>query len=327
MPRTVTVTPRSWPMAQVFRIAHGARTEARVIEVAIAEGDAVGRGECVPYARYGESQESVAAQIQAVQGALEAGAGRDEVQGLLPPGAARNAVDCALWDLEARLTGTPVWQLAGLPEPKPLLTAYTIVIDEPAVMAKAAADAAAYPLLKIKLGGGDDLARLQAVAEARPDARLIVDGNEGLDARTLPALLEAARSWRIEVIEQPFPAADPAALRKIAAPVAVCADESFHTSADIETIVQGYDAINIKLDKAGGLTEALKAVRMARTAGLGVMVGCMVGSSLAMAPAALLAQLADWVDLDGPLLLAQDRDPCLTYDGPLLHPPTAPVWG
>lgn len=327
MPRTLTITTRSWPMAQVFRIAHGARTEAKVIEVTVGDGAAAGRAECVPYARYGESQESVAAQIEAVRGALEAGADRDAVQELLPPGAARNAVDCALWDLEARQTGLPVWQLAGLPEPGPLLTAYTIVIDEPAAMAAAAARASAYPLLKIKLGGGDDLARLKAVAEARPDARLIVDGNEGLDARTLPALLEAARSWRIEVIEQPFPATDPAALRRIAAPVAVCADESFHTSADIETIVQGYDAINIKLDKAGGLTEALKAVRMARTAGLGVMVGCMVGSSLSMAPAVLLAQLADWVDLDGPLLLAQDRDPCLSYDGPRLHPPTSAVWG
>jgi L-Ala-D/L-Glu epimerase len=245
----------------------------------------------------------------------------------MPPGAARNAVDCALWDLEAKQTGVPVWRRAGLPQPRPLTTAYTLVIDEPQAMADAARAAAGRPLLKVKLGGGGDLARVRAVSEARPDARLIVDGNEGMDAASLPALLEAARDLRIEVIEQPLPAASPVSLTRFAAPVAVCADESFHTSADIDTIVQGYDAINIKLDKTGGLTEALKAVRLARAVGLKVMVGCMVGTSLAMAPAVLLAQLADWVDLDGPLLLDKDREPGLSYDLSTVWPPDPALWG
>jgi L-alanine-DL-glutamate epimerase-like enolase superfamily enzyme len=315
-------------MAGVFRIAHGARTEARVVVAELADGQgAVGRGECVPYARYRETAETVRAQIEAVRGALEAGVDREALQQLMPPGAARNAVDCALWDLEAKQTGVPVWQRAGLPPPRPLTTAYTIVIDEPEAMADAARAAAGRPLLKVKLGGGGDLARVRAVSDARPDARLIVDGNEGMDAASLPALLEAARDLRIEVIEQPLPAASPVALTRFAAPVAVCADESFHTSADIDTIVQGYDAINIKLDKTGGLTEALKAVRLARAAGLKVMVGCMVGTSLAMAPAVLLAQLADWVDLDGPLLLDKDREPGLSYVLSTVWPPDPALWG
>ena len=316
-------------MAGVFRIAHGARTETRVVVARLTDRatGAVGRGECVPYARYGESAETVVATIESIRTAIEAGSDREALQALLPAGAARNAVDCALWDLDARRTGMPVWQLAGLPAPKPLATAYTIVLDDPDRMAQAARLAAGRPLLKVKLGGGGDLERLQAVARARPDARLIVDGNEGMDAVTLPALLSAARDLRIEVVEQPLPAADPASLGRLAAPVAVCADESFHTSSDIERIVRGFDAINIKLDKTGGLTEALRAVRMARAAGLRVMVGCMVGTSLAMAPAVLLAGLADWVDLDGPLLLAKDREPGLRYDLSTVWPPGPELWG
>jgi L-Ala-D/L-Glu epimerase len=324
---TLTVEDQVWPLKAVFRIAHGARTEARVVGVDLDDGQHRGRGECVPYPRYGESPASVIAQIEAIRPDLEAGAGRDAVQHLLPPGAARNAVDCALWELDARRAGVRVWELAGLPAPGPVTTAYTIALDTPEAMAASARAAALYPLLKVKIGGAGDLDRVAAVALARPDARLIVDANEGLDAESLPRLLDQARDWRIEVIEQPFGSPDDRRLSRIAAPVAICADESFHVAADIETVIAGYDAVNVKLDKAGGLTEAIKAVHAAREAGLKVMVGCMVGSSLGAAPAALLAGLADWVDLDGPLLLASDRPVPLVYHGALLQPADRQTWG
>ncbi|MCU0881575.1 MAG: dipeptide epimerase [Hyphomonadaceae bacterium] len=324
---TVTVTEQVWPLKAVFRIAHGARSEARVVTVELGDSNHRGRGECVPYARYGESPASVIAQIEAIRTDLEAGAGREAVQSLLPPGAARNAVDCALWELDARRAGVPVWQLAGLPGPAPVTTAYTIALDAPEVMADAARAAGAYPLLKVKIGGAGDLDRIAAIVAARPDARLIVDANEGLDADSLPHLLDQARDWRIEVIEQPFGASKDSRLSRIAAPVAICADESFHVAADLETVIAGYDAVNVKLDKTGGLTEAIRAVRAARDAGLKVMVGCMVGSSLGAAPAALLAGLADWVDLDGPLLLAADQPVPLVYHGAMLQPASPQTWG
>ena len=317
----------SWPIAGAFRIARGARTEARVVTVHLRHEDASGRGECVPYARYGESPESVLAQIEAVRGLIEGGAGREALAKALPAGAARNALDCALWDLEAKRAGAPVWALAGLPEPGPVTTAFTLSLDEPAAMAQAARAVADYPLLKLKIGGADDLARIAAVAAARPEARLIIDANEGLSPETLPVLLKQARALNVELIEQPFPAADDAALEQIAAPVTLCADESLHVSADIERLARRYDAVNVKLDKTGGLTEAITTIAAARAAGMKVMLGCMVGTSLAMAPAAMIAGLADWVDLDGPLLLAQDRVPGLRFEGATLHPPPRALWG
>lgn len=316
-----------WPIAGAFRIARGAKTEACVVTVRLTQEGATGWGECVPYGRYGETPESVLAQIETVRPLIENGPDRVAIGAAMPPGAARNAVDCALWDLEAKRTGTPVWALAGLPEPGPVTTAFTLSLDEPDAMAQAARAAADYPLLKLKIGGADDLARIAAVAAARPDARLIIDANEGLSPETLPVLLKQARALNVELIEQPFPAAEDAALEQIAAPVALCADESLHVSADIERLARRYDAVNVKLDKTGGLTEAIITIAAARAAGMKVMLGCMVGTSLAMAPAAMIAGLADWVDLDGPLLLAQDRVPGLRFEGATLHPPPRALWG
>jgi L-Ala-D/L-Glu epimerase len=317
----------TWALRGVFRIARGSRTHAQVVTVTLNKDGAIGRGECVPYARYDETADSVAAQLEAIRPKVEAGIDITTAQTLLPPGAARNALDCALWDLEAKKTGKRVWELAGMAAPKPVLTAYTISLDEPEVMAAAAIAAEGRPLLKVKIGGAGDIERVRAVVKARPDARLIVDANEGLSEESLPELLAQARDLNIDVIEQPFAAKQDYRLGQVAAPIAICADESFHTSADIEHLLQNYDAVNVKLDKSGGFTEGLKAVRDARAAGLRVMVGCMVGTSLATAPAVLLAQLADWADLDGPLLLDKDRDPGLYYDGSILHPPTSEVWG
>ncbi len=316
-----------WPIAGAFRIARGAKTEACVVTVRLTHDGAAGWGECVPYARYGETPESVLAQIEAVRSLIENGADRVALGHAMPPGAARNALDCALWDLEAKRAGAPVWALAGLPEPGPATTAFTLSLDEPDAMAQAARAAAGYPLLKLKIGGAGDLARLAAVAAARPDARLIIDANEGLNPETLPVLLTQARALNVELIEQPFPADADVALEQIAAPVALCADESLHTSADVERLARRYDAVNVKLDKTGGLTEAIATIAAARAAGMKVMLGCMVGTSLAMAPAAVIAGLADWVDLDGPLLLAQDRVPGLRFEGATLHPPPRALWG
>jgi L-Ala-D/L-Glu epimerase len=323
----MTIESQVWPLKGVFRIARGSRTEAHVVVVTLQQDGAIGRGECVPYARYGEDQASVIAQLESVRSAVESGTNHQAAQKLLPAGAARNALDCALWDLEAKRAAKPVWQLAGMKAPKPILTAFTISLDEPEAMALAAQAAAGRPLLKVKIGGAGDLDRVKAVAEARPDARLIVDANEGMSMETLPDLLAQARSLNIDVIEQPFAVSKDSKLGQLAAPIAICADESFHTSADIEHLLQNYDAVNVKLDKTGGFTEALNSIKMARAAGLRVMVGCMVGTGLVTAPAVLLAQMADWADLDGPLLLEADRDPGLHYEGSILHPPSAALWG
>jgi L-alanine-DL-glutamate epimerase-like enolase superfamily enzyme len=261
-----------------------------------------------------------------VRGQVEAGLDRPGLQAALPAGAARCALDCALWDLEAKQTGKPVWQLAGLPEPRPVETAVTISLDTPDAMAEAA-KAAPSQLLKLKLGGPDDLDRLKAVHAARPDARLILDGNEGLAADTYPALARAAARLGTVLIEQPFPAGRDDALLKRPGPVAVCADESAHTSADIQMLAKSYDAVNVKLDKAGGLTEALAMVRAARQSGMGVMVGCMVAGSLSMAPAVLLAGIADAADVDGPLWLADDIADGLVFNGGKVSPPSAALWG
>ena len=316
----------STPLNAAFAISRGAKTSAETVRVRLTDGDNAGRGESVPYGRYGETVDSVLAEIEAARDAIEAGISREALQSLMKPGAARCAVDCALWDLEAKKTGKLVWQLAGLPEPRPVETAMTITLDAPEAMADAAR-AAPGRLLKLKLGGAGDLARLQAVHAARPGARLIADANEGLSPSDLPALVKAAAELGVVLIEQPLPAGQDEALLKRPGAVALCADESAHTSADIQTLARYYDAVNIKLDKAGGLTGALAMAREARGAGMGVMVGCMVASSLAMAPAVLLAQLADVADLDGPLWLAGDIEGRLTYTDGRVAPPEAGLWG
>ena len=314
---------RRFPLARTFTIARGGRDTAEVVELRLTRDGAAGRGECVPYARYGESVDSVIAQIRA----LPAGIGRAELQTALPAGAARNAVDCALWDREAKRTGRPVWDLAGLEAPGPVTTAYTLSLEPPEAMRAAAAEAADRPLLKIKLGSEDDLARLEAVRAGAPRARLILDANEGWTPEGYAALAPELARLGVEMVEQPLPAGADAALADLPRPVPVCADESVHTRADLPRLAGRYDMINIKLDKAGGLTEALALAGAARAAGLRLMVGCMLGSSLAMAPAVLLAQGAEVTDLDGPLLLARDRQDGLIYERSRLHPPAPALWG
>ncbi|MFN3910923.1 N-acetyl-D-Glu racemase DgcA [Hyphomonas sp.] len=324
--RTLEIAPVSSPLRAAFAISRGAKTQAHTVQVRLTQGEHAGRGECVPYARFGETVESVAAAIEGMRGAVEAGLGRTELQTALPAGAARCALDCAMWDLEAKQSGRPVWQLADLPEPKPVETAVTLSLDTPDAMASAAL-AAPGSLLKLKLGGPEDLDRIKAVHRARPGARLILDGNEGIDAAAYPGLARAAAGLGAVLIEQPFPAGQDEALNKRPGPVAVCADESAHTSADIQRLARCYDAVNVKLDKAGGLTEALAMVRLARQSGMGVMIGCMVAGSLSMAPAVLLAGLADAADVDGPLWLEQDIADGLVFTGGRVAQPTPALWG
>lgn len=312
-----------FPIAGTFTIARGSKTEAQVVTVSVLRDGVTGRGECVPYARYGETAEGVLAQIAA----LPAGIGREALQDALPPGAARNAVDCALWDWQAKATGLRVWHLAGLPAPGPCVTAYTLSLDTPDAMRAAAARHAHRPILKIKLGTPDDMPRLEAVRAGAPAAAIIVDANEGWDARTYAELAPHLLRLGVRLVEQPLPAGDDEALRGMVRPVPVCADESCHDRDSLAALTGKYDVVNIKLDKTGGLTEALALRAAAASAGFGVMVGCMVGSSLAMAPATLLAQSAAFVDLDGPLLLGEDRDHPLRYDGAGVHPPSAELWG
>jgi L-alanine-DL-glutamate epimerase-like enolase superfamily enzyme len=319
----ISVQRDVFPLAQVFRISRGARTEAQVLTVRITSDGAVGWGECVPYARYGETLESVTAEIEGL-GAVD----RASLQEALPPGAARNAVDCAIWDLEAKLAGKRAWQLAGLSAPGPEITAYTLSLDAPEAMRKQAAENAHRPLLKTKLGGGDeDVARIEAVRAGAPDARIIVDANEGWTPELYQTLAPVLVRLGVEMVEQPLPAGADDALLKLDRVLSVCADESCHDRASLPGLKGKYDMVNIKLDKAGGLTEALALRAAALAEGYQVMIGCMVGSSLAMAPAVLLAQGAAVVDLDGPLLLAEDRDPPLTYDEAGVHPSDAKLWG
>ena len=324
--RNLEISAISSPLKRAFTISRGAKTSAETVRVTLTENSVTGRGECVPYARYGETIASVTAAIEAARPAIESGLTREDLQSLMPAGAARCAVDCALWDLEAKLSGTPVWQLAGLPEPKPVETAVTVSLDTPEAMA-AAAKATQGRLLKLKLGGPDDLARIEAVHTARPDARLIVDANEGLSADQLPAISKAAAQLGVVLIEQPFPAGADDALLQRPGPVAICADESAHTRTELQDLARRYDAVNIKLDKTGGLTEALATAREARAAGLGIMVGCMVAGSISMAPAVLLAGLADIADVDGPLWLSDDVPHGLAYSDGSVSPPAPELWG
>ena len=324
--RQMSITPVSSPLKAAFAISRGAKSTAETVRVEIRDGEHVGRGECVPYARYNESRGSVVAQLTGIEKDIQDGLTRQDLQRRLPAGAAKCAVDCALWDLEAKQTGTPVWELAGLPEPKPLPTTMTVSLDEPDVMAEAA-KATHAKILKLKLGGPQDIIRLEAVRRARPNAKIIIDGNEGLDPTDFPALAAKAADLGVVLIEQPFPVDHDAALTRRPGHVAICADESMHTRADIQGLAKKYDAINIKLDKAGGLTEALRIMKEAKRCGMGTMVGCMVAGSLSMAPAILLGQVADLIDLDGPLWLAQDVPHKLRYEDGDVFPPSRELWG
>lgn len=328
MSTRLTVAVERFPIAGRFTIARGAKTEAVVVTVSLEKDGCTGRGECVPYSRYGETVEGVARAIESLRPKLEGGMGRDELQACLPPGAARNAIDCALWDLEAKRSGTPVWKLAGLSPLRPVTTAYTISLDSPEAMAEAARKAADRPILKIKLGAEEgDLERIARVREAAPDSVLIADANEGWTEQNLEAHLSACAEAGFSLIEQPLPSNRDEVLRSLKSPVPLCADESVHDRASLERLVGLYDYINIKLDKTGGLTEALALTKAAEELGLGIMVGCMVGTSLAMAPALLVATRAKFVDLDGPILLARDREGGLVFEGSLIHPPSPQLWG
>ena len=326
-PLTLTIAVERWPIAGSFTISRGAKTEAVVVVAELGDGKARGRGECVPYARYGETADSVSAQIEALRPRLATGLTRTGLQDAMPPGAARNALDCAFWDWEAKRSGRPVHELAGLPAPHALTTAFTISLGTPETMAAATARAAGRALLKIKLGGDGDAERIAAVRAAAPKATLIVDANEGWNAGNLAANLAACARAGVVLVEQPLPDGRDDALAMMARPIPVCADESAHDRRSLAALAGKYDAVNVKLDKTGGLTEALAMARDAERRGFAVMAGCMVATSLAMAPAVLLAQTARFVDLDGPLLLARDRPDGLVYAASLVHPPAPVLWG
>lgn len=327
MNRIVNIEAQSFEIAGGFTISRGTRTHAQVVVVTLEDNGTVGRGECVPYPRYGESLESVQTQIEEIGPMLKSGLTRAALQDAMPAGAARNAVDCALWDLDAKLSGQSAAGLAGLEALHPVPTAFTISVDTPEVMAEKTSAAAHRPLLKVKLAGPGDDARILAVREAAPQSTLIVDANEAWDPSCFETNMAACKAAGVQLIEQPLPAGDDDLLASMDRPVTICADESLSPGKGLDGLREKYDAVNIKLDKAGGLTEALKLLEAARKADFKVMTGCMLGTSLAMAPAVLLAQSADYVDLDGPLLLAQDRTPGLRFDGSTLYPPEAALWG
>ncbi|UVK37175.1 dipeptide epimerase [Mesorhizobium sp. AR10] len=327
MARVISVEAERFPIAGAFTISRGSKTEAEVIVCTVSEGDHSGRGECVPYKRYGESLDGVRDAIEAMREQIAGGISRAVLLDAMPAGAARNAIDCALWDLEAKISGKPVAAEICTAAPRALETAFTVSLGEPEAMAAQARANAARPLLKVKIGGDNDVARIRAVRDAAPNSRIILDANEGWTNENIVANLAFASEHRIALIEQPLPAGHDEILRHIAHPVPICADESVHEADNLAALVGLYDAVNIKLDKSGGLTAALVLRNRARDLGFGVMIGCMVGTSLAMAPAVLLAQDADFVDLDGPLLLAKDREPGLVYRGSLVSPPNSALWG
>lgn len=325
--KKVSIRTETWPVQGVFRISRGSRTEIHILVVEIAEGGFVGRGESIPYSRYKETVPEVMKKFEALRSRLEAGLTREELQEVLPPGAARNALDCALWDLDAKKAGKRAWDLAGLAEPSPITTAVTISVDTPEKMAEAAAKLSQAPLLKVKLAGEGDLDRMLAVRSAAPRPRLIVDANEAWTADLCRELLPHMARMGVELVEQPLPAGEDEVLREISRLVPICADESCHTREDLSRLKGLYDFVNIKLDKTGGLTEALLLAKEAKEAGFGVMVGCMLGTSLAMAPATLLTGFAHFVDLDGPILLSKDRENALSFENGKIHPPSPELWG
>ena len=312
-----------FPLAQVFRISRGARTQAEVVTVTIEKDGVTGRGECVPYARYNETLESVINQVES----LSADINKETLQETLPPGAARNAVDCALWDFECKKHDQRIWKIAGIQVPEQKITAYTLSLDEPEIMFKQAEKNSNRPLLKIKLGTQNDMPRLEAVRKGAPNSEIIVDANEGWDAELYSQLAPELVRLGVKLVEQPLPADQDNDLIGLPRPLPICADESCHDRKSLEKLIGKYDFVNIKLDKTGGLTEALQLKDKALEAGFKIMVGCMVGSSLAMAPATLIAQNATFVDLDGPLLLEQDRRHGLFYDESWVHPPLKDLWG
>ena len=320
---TIGAAIESWPLAREFVISRGAKREAHVVVATVSDGRWTGRGECVPYVRYGQTPEATLATLQTIGEIVD----RDRLNRDFPPDAARNALDCALWDLEAKRAGKRAAEIAGLDDVRPVLTCYTLSLDTPEAMAAAARAVPHLPLLKLKLGQRGDAERMRAVRQARPDARLVADANEGWDVGDLTQLLDVAAETGFELIEQPLPADRDSALAQIERRVPVCADESAHTSAGLIPLRDRYDAVNIKLDKTGGLTEALHMAREARRLGFRIMAGCMVATSLAMAPALLVAQLADWADLDGPLLLARDREFGLAIHDGIIAPPDPRLWG
>jgi L-Ala-D/L-Glu epimerase len=323
----LVVAQQSWPIAGSFTIARGSKTSADVIVVTLTDGKHTGQGEAVPYARYDETMAASIASLESLRGEIETGLSRQQVLATSLPFAARNALDCALWDLEAKQARKTVAALIGMAPLHPMVTAYTLSLDSPDAMAQAARLAAHRPLLKLKLGAENDAERLRKIRTAAPNARLIVDANEGWTAQQLPHLLAVCAETAVELIEQPLPANDDEALRHIKTDILLCADESAHGVAGLQKLHGKYGAINIKLDKTGGLTAALDLCDAARAMDFKIMVGCMLATSLAMAPAQLIAQAADYVDLDGPLLLAKDRAPSIRYDGSLMHPAPTRLWG
>lgn len=327
MRRTLDARHDRFALKSPFRISRGVRTAADVVTVTIREGDFTARGESMPYPRYGESVEIVLAQIAAVERQIAEGVGRDELLALMAPGAARNALDCALWDLEAKRDGRSVASLLGAPEPRRIATALTVVIDTPEAMARAASAIADASLIKVKVNADDPARAVRAVRRAAPKAALIVDPNESWNEALVKAMMPVLEECAVAVLEQPVPAGEDAWLEGYARPVPICADESIHTVAELDTVAARYDAVNVKLDKSGGLTAGLELARAARERGLRLMSGCMICSSLGIAPALHIARLADWADLDGPLWLAKDRPGGVTADNGWLSPPSKGFWG
>lgn len=327
--RHLKIKTETWPIAGSFRISRSSLTEISVVTVTISQNDKVGHGECRPYSRYNESPDSVIRQIEDIRQSIEQGITTQDLQQLLPAGAARNAVDCALWDLTAKLNGKPVSTILGMLNAKPRQTAYTLSIDSPQKMRKAALEAHRYPLLKVKIGGPDGLSACLAIMDARPDAELIIDANEALGADALREFQQALKDMPVVMIEQPLPQAQDEQIPHHPNSLPIfCADESLHTSQDLDRLWRaGYRAVNVKLDKCGGFTAGIALMQAAKAKGFIIMAGCMVGTSLAMAPIMILEGLADYIDLDGPLLLAKDRRNGLRYDGPIVHPPSTELWG
>jgi len=325
--RTLEAFSENWPIRGSFRISRGAKTSADVVVVKITENGVTGMGECVPYPRYGESQATVLDEISVIRDAIMHGASRMDLLSVMAAGAARNAVDCALWDLEAKLTGKSIAQIAGIQPTGQLITAYTLSLDSPEKMAIAAAEQAHRPLMKLKLAGELDVERVAAVRNAAPKSRLIVDANEAWTMDMMEEYFPKMADLGVELIEQPLPAGADMALGEVVRPVPVCADESSHDTSTLDQVAPLYDFINIKLDKTGGLTEALMLAEAARDFGLGIMVGCMLGTSLGMAPAMLLGGFARFVDLDGPLLLDKDRPNGIQFDESVMFPPKPELWG
>lgn len=327
MPR-MTIRQEAWPTARPFIIARGAQTAAEVVVVELVDGDFRGRGECEPQDHYGESMASVLAQIESIRTSVEDGIDRETLLQTLAPGAARNAVDCALWDLEAKRNSASVWDLAGVPRPEYIVTDFTISLDTPETMHEEALGYAGWPVLKLKLGGdGKDIERVQAVREAAPGARFTIDANESWTPQQIVEMAPTLEALGVVLIEQPLPAGQDAALVHISSPVPLCADESCHTRASLDAIRGRYDFVNIKLDKTGGLTEALHLAQAAKKAGFRLMTGCMTGTSLAMAPATVVASLCEFADVDGALMLAKDRDHGMTCDRGRLRLPSRELWG